>query len=32
MSTGDAVRGTQLESLAGLLSRGILFALIYGDA
>jgi carboxypeptidase C (cathepsin A) len=32
VSTGDAVRGTQLESLAGLLSRGIRVGFIYGDA
>ncbi|KAJ4371567.1 hypothetical protein N0V83_004786 [Neocucurbitaria cava] len=30
--TGDAVRGTQLSSLAELLARGVRVALIYGDA
>lgn len=29
---GDSVRGTQLQSLAELLERGIRVALIYGDA
>jgi carboxypeptidase C (cathepsin A) len=29
---GDSIRGTQLESLADLLSRGIRVAFIYGDA
>ncbi|KAF1834328.1 alpha/beta-hydrolase [Decorospora gaudefroyi] len=31
-SRGDAVRGAQLSSLAGLLARGIRVALIHGDA
>jgi len=30
--TGDVVRGTQLQKLAGLLARGIRVAFIYGDA
>ncbi|KAF2036710.1 alpha/beta-hydrolase [Setomelanomma holmii] len=30
--SGDAIRGTQLGSLAELLARGIRVALIYGDA
>jgi hypothetical protein len=29
---GDSVRGTQLKSLADLLSRGVCVAFIYGDA
>lgn len=32
VGTGDSVRGTQLDSLADLLARGIRVAFIYGDA
>lgn len=32
ISTGDTIRGGQLEDLAGLLEMGVRVALIYGDA